>query len=144
MRLPFVPYVEYDSSSEVDFTWPLEPWTPENDRVGGRSIAASGARASYVIRVDQRVEVTLRVEEVEYAQVVDWLEWARDTQGTFTFQFDRDIEATAYDVYLDEPSGPIRPERDPEYPHLYRITVTMTTADGEPFDLTWTDEEAGS
>ena len=67
-----------------------------------RCAAAAGNAASYVVRRDRDLAVTLRVLETERAGVETFVEWAQGMES-FSFAPDADTPGTSYSCILVSP-----------------------------------------
>ena len=84
---PHRPKFSYDSGPTVlTMTWAAREWEVLHGGVGGVrfAAAAAGMAASYVVRRDRDLAITLRVLETERASVETFVEWAQGMES-FTF-----------------------------------------------------------
>jgi hypothetical protein len=135
--LPWRPRIVYGTTSvELVLDWPQRHWTPALAHEGGGNKSAIGIRERFLIRDEDLWEVRLRFTEEEQPEVFDFLRWARSDSGGFQWYPDRD-GTTVYSVDLERPSEreEIRPERDPEYPGMWEITLVLRRLDAGGFPL---------
>lgn len=135
-----VPRFDYDETS-LSLTWPAMPYEPIHGSVGGARWSAGGAGASYFVRRDRDLRLTIRVEETELDDVEDMIEWAQSLQE-FTWYPDADDEDVSYGVFLAGPQHGEEwsPQRDPEFPSVWLVDLTLRSADGERFDASYFTE----
>lgn len=142
MSMPWVSRIVY-SEDEVEllFEHPTPPWEPDDTGVGGSDESASGIPEAFLIRWDYITRVRIPFFEHQMAEVAAWFRWAQTSASSFWFQFDRNNEASAYEVYLHAPrlgEGSFSPRRD-EYTPLFWLEISIRTVDGEPFAVDWSD-----
>lgn len=120
-------YVYGPSGSEITLTTTIsvKPWTPMNRTIGGQRIAASGVPASYVVRTDHLLDVTLRFYESEWSAVENLIAFGQSAQSFLWYP-----EATSgasVEVYLDAPAygDTVTPTRDAEFPRVMEVTLTL-------------------
>lgn len=136
---PHRPQFSYNPGTPtvLTLTWAARAWEVLHDSVGGvRFAAAFGVAASYVIRRDRDLAVTLRVLEAERASVESFIEWA---QGMEPFTFFPDLgSGTSYSCILISPAAgeAWQPLRDDAFPHMFNIRVVLRKVDGTK----WSDE----
>lgn len=117
----------------------VRPWTPADETVGGMRISAAGIPASYVVRRDALIELTLRLFEEEWPGFLNFLAFAQ-TAEQFVWYPDAD-EAFAYAVYLHAPSAGERvtPTRDGSMNRVFEVSITLrgveTTVPFEPYHV---------
>lgn len=106
-------------------------WVPADRTVGGARIAASGVPASYVVRRDALLTLTLRIWESEWVAVANLIVWGQSAQ-TITWAPDATAPATTYAVYLDSPAPgeTFAPTRSADFPRVYEVTITVRGASG--------------
>jgi len=121
---------EYDTVSSFETEHPARPWLPADETVGGSRTAASGVPASYVVRRDATVSLTLRIEEAEWIDFLLLIAFGQSAQAFLWFP-DTD-EAESFSVYLEAPAAgaQLTPTRDGAYPAVFEVTITLRSADG--------------
>jgi hypothetical protein len=84
--------------------------------------------ASYVVRRDALLEVTLRVWELEWGSLLNLITWGQLAES-FLFYPDAD-ETTSWEVYLEAPLAGVRfaPVRDGNFPRVFLATLTLRGA----------------
>ena len=121
----------------LTLTWAARPYEVLHSSVGGvRWAAAAGNAASYVVRRDRDLAVTLRVLETEREGVETFIEWAQG-MASFSFAPDADTPGTSYTCQLVSPEAGEKwqPQRDDEFPHQFFIRIVLRKSDGSQ----WTD-----
>jgi hypothetical protein len=126
MTLPFRPRWVYDDGSAVDFsmTLPQLPWDFGSRGIGGSDVAGSGVPASYEIRRDYLLHLTLRFTEAEWTNV-ERLVRHLQRNGSATLYPDQ-LQGTTHTVYGELPvmGDEIRPRRSAE-PSTLELDVTV-------------------
>lgn len=137
MGIPHRPTFSFgDGPTVLTPTWPAQPYEYPHSSVGGMRRSAAGVAASYAVRRDRLLAITLRVLETERTDVEDLIEWG---QGMEYFDFKPDAdEAAEYSVDLEEPAAGAswQWQRDTEFPHLFTVRLVLRKADGSQ----WTDQ----
>lgn len=113
-------------SQSLELTISVRPWTPMDRTVGGHRIAASGTPASYVVRRDALLAVSLRFYEDEWLSVLNFLIYGQGAQ-TFTWYPEATDTATSFLCWLDSPmpGEEITPERDGEFPRVMELPIRL-------------------
>jgi hypothetical protein len=110
-----------------DFTTELSahPWIPADSTVGGDKVSAAGIPASYIVRRDNLMEVTLRVQEDEWETFLSLIAFGQSRQ-TFTWYPDSD-EGANFTVYLESPLAGERwaPTRLGGFERVYEIPIVL-------------------
>jgi hypothetical protein len=143
MALSWRPRVVYGpADTELVLAWPQRHWTPVLAHEGGGNKSAIGIRERFTIRDEDLWEVRLRFTEAELPDVFAFLRWARSDSGGFLWYPDREDEGAVYSVDMERPGEreEIRPERDPEYPSLWEVTLTLRRLDEGGFPLSYHGE----
>lgn len=128
MHFPRFTYTD-DAAAAVDFTLirPCRSWIPGSEGIGGREFSANRAAvASYEVRRDQTLSLTLRFTEAEWAQIRKLLE--HGTRGTLITVY---LDGTNRECYLLTPAlgERVEPQRA-EYPGDFEIqTVWVDSTD---------------
>lgn len=123
----------YGTTGDLTVELPARPWTPGTKAVGGRRVAASGIVATYEVRRDRLVTLSLRVTEdewpdflafIEYAQFGEAFHWYPDAAAN---PIDDDEDYDAFNVYLETPAmgEDYNPPRNGEYPRMFDATITL-------------------
>lgn len=119
---------EYGSQS---FTaeFPAMPWVPSDSTIGGSRTSAAGIPASYVVRRDALIDITLRIMEDEWASFLNMLYWGQSAQ-VLTWYPDALDTGTSFNVYWESPLAGERvaPSRDAEYPRMFTVSITLRGA----------------
>jgi hypothetical protein len=113
------------SETTLELTISQAAWLPADSTVGGSRTSAAGIPASYVVRRDRLLDVTLRLWESEWGALLNLIEWG---QGAEAFLFYPDAEeATSWQVYLEAPEAGSRfaPSRDGTYPRIFTAALTL-------------------
>lgn len=107
--------------------WPVVGWVPRETAVGGRLISVGGIPASYRVRLDPVLDLTLRVEEDEWLDLLDFVAWGQTGAG-FTFVWDAsEVVPDEEPALLDSPEigSALTLSRNSEYPRLMEVTVGL-------------------
>lgn len=118
----------------------VRPWDPARGGVGGSRTAASGVPASYTVRKDELLELTLRVTEAEYATLDALIDFGQ-TSESFLFYPEAD-ENEPVEVYLEAPLAAERwkPTRLGEFPRVFEAAIVLRGADTTPWVPYFTDD----
>lgn len=110
-------------------------WLPADETVGGSRVSAAGIPASYVVRRDAMLELTLRIRESEWASLVNLVAYGQ-TGAALTWFPDQDDDTTFFQVYLHSPAAGERwgPTRLASYPRVLEVQLTLRGALG---DVPW-------
>lgn len=132
MAMPRRPRWIYNDGSAVDYSMsvPQRPWDFGSRGIGGSDVAASGVPASYEVRREYLLHLTLRFPVAEWSNV-ERLVRHLQRSGSATFYPDLDVPGTSHTVYGDSPrlDEEIRPRRSDEPGSLeLDITVRRTTS----------------
>lgn len=124
---------QYGSGGSFSPRLPPKPWTPVDMTIGGSRTAAAGVPASYVVRRDSLLEVTLRIDEDEFVDLVNLLTWGQGAES-FLFYPDADDLGTSYEVWLESPLAGERysPERT-DFLRTFETTITLRGVDLPPW-----------
>lgn len=121
-----------------------QPWIPADNTVGGSRTSAAGIAASYIVRRDILTELTLRVSEDEWDELLALVAYGQASLS-FTWYPDAD-EAASYAVYLEAPLAGERwsPARTVGFLRQFEVTVTLrNTAGVDPWQPYFADEPPG-
>lgn len=130
---------DYGFGGQFTPTHPPRPWTPIDETIGGKRVAAAGVPAAYVVRRDSLVELTLRLEEDEWLELVNLIDYGQQGES-ITWYPDASDLLTSYEVYLEEPApgGRYAPTRA-DYLRIFETTIVLRGVDLPPwpnfFDL---------
>jgi len=107
-------------------TIPARAWTPGDETIGGSRTSAAGVPASYVVRRDRLLDVTLRFLESEWEDVRDLVEFGQSAE-LFTWYPDANDLAQSAEVYLisPKPGEKWAPVRSADYPRAMELTITL-------------------
>jgi hypothetical protein len=112
---------------------PQMPWTLRPIGVGGYRVSGAGVPASYQLRRDQRVEVTLRLTESELQGLFDFAAYAQSPPFSFYFWFDQSNATTRYVCYLESPQMGEGLQLNEQDGHIHTVTLTFRSANGTAF-----------
>jgi hypothetical protein len=114
------------SEVTLDTTISVRPWLPIDRTVGGSRTSAAGVPASYVVRQDSLLVVTLRFWESEWLGILNLLTFGRSDQSFLWFP-DVDDTGTSVEVYLETPIAgeDATPTRDGEFPRVMELVITL-------------------
>lgn len=103
----------------------VRPWLPTNRTIGGQRISAAGVPASYVVRTDHLLEITLRFYESEWSAIENLVAFGQSAQS-FLWYPEAD-SGTGVEVYLDSPQfgESVVPSRDAEFPRVMELPITI-------------------
>lgn len=120
-----VPSFSYGSTTFA-CSLPALPWTPVDESIGGWRDAASGTPASYVVRRDFLVDLTLRIREGEWTAFDNLLQHGQSAQP-IAWTPDLLEAGTTFEVYLVDPKPGARytPTRSNAYPRVFEVTITL-------------------
>ena len=120
----------YGDSGDYTTPLPVTAWLPAESTIGGSRVAASGVPASYLVRRDGLVDLTLRFEEDGWPDVLALVQFGQ-TAESFLWQPDA-LGTEAFTVYLEAPAAGARwaPTRDGSYPRMMALTITLRSVDG--------------
>jgi hypothetical protein len=132
---------EWDSTETFEPELPLREWSYGLDQEGGHAVSAAGLPASFVVRTQEMLVLTLRVLETEWAACRDFLRAGMagaeitmtvGDQGAVEVFFISPVAGEEYTV-----------DRDPDYPRVLNVTVSVRESGGGDLDLIfYTDEES--
>ena len=131
---------EWDSTENFDPELPLAEWQYGIEEVGGHAVSAAGLPASYVVRSQETLGLTIRVLETEWAACRDFLRAGMaGTEIAMTVG-----ELGAVDVFFVSPvSGEtMTVERDQNYSRVLLVSVTVRASDGGDLDLLFYPEDS--
>ena len=117
---------------------PVRAWDRSTPTVGGSRTSAAGVPASYIVRRDHVLRVTLRFYETEWENVHAMIAWGQLAE-TLLWYPDANVAGTSFEVYLDSPLAgeDIAPSRSSDYPRTMEVTVSLRTVDGSPWGLNY-------
>lgn len=132
---------EWDTTESFEPELPPREWSHGIEEVGGHAVSGAGVPATFVVRSQETITMTLRVRESEWD---DCLAFLRAGMGgeEITVTYD---DQTPVDVYFVSPVAGDSADfdRDPEYPRLLNVTFTIRASDGGDLGLLYY-EEGGS
>ena len=120
----------------------VHPWIPADATVGGSRTAASGIPASYIVRRDALVELTIRASEDEWPELLSLIAYGQTAQA-FTW-YPEAAESESRLVYLEAPLAGERwaPSRVAEFLRVFEMTITLRAiADVDPWVEYFDDTE---
>jgi hypothetical protein len=124
-------------------TWrtslPVRPWDREVGGEGGALRSATGVFASYTVREDNVLLVTVHFLEHEWVDFQSVVRWG---QGGWPFDVYPDVSADLTEVYTVDLESPragekYRPTRSTQYPRAHELTIALRRVDGEAWDLNY-------
>lgn len=109
---------------------PCFPWTPLDETVGGRRIAASGIPAAYIVRRDYMLELRLRIYETEFSDYLSLVSFGQSGQS-FLWWPDADDLDTVVEVYLQSPLAgeSWSPNRVDNFQRVFECSLTLRGVD---------------
>jgi hypothetical protein len=131
----------YGTGGDV-VTWttrlPVRPWDWSTPTIGGSRTAAGGIPASYVVRRDHNLTVTLRLYQNELEDLDGLIEWGQASESFVWYPDVTDL-ATFATVYLEVPLAgeSWEPRRDANYPKVFEMDLTFRAVTGDLFDLSY-------
>lgn len=104
-------------------------WLPSDRTVGGHRISAAGIPASYVVRRDAVLALTLRVRESEWPAFLNVHAYGQSAE-TLTWYPDATDEGESYLVYWHGPGAgeELNVSRLAEYPQVFEVTILLRNA----------------
>lgn len=128
------PRVTYGGGVIFEPDYSMRLWTPSSLGIGGSDTSSAGVDEAYEIRRDRKMTVTVVFDDAQYADCLQWLEWAQASGQVFAFKFDRDLGAGVYEytTYLDDPKqgDAIEPKRNNDYPAAWEVDVVLRSSNG--------------
>jgi hypothetical protein len=108
-----------------------QPWTPMQDTVGGTAISAAGVPASFVVRRDELLEVSVVVLEHELAGLLAVVAWGQAAEA-FVWHYDADEDVAGTAVYLASPVAGERvvPRRLAGFARAFTLTLVLRKVSG--------------
>lgn len=131
------PKVSYGSGPTVlTWTYPVKPWDLPRGSVGGQEWSATGIPASYCVRRDGDLALTLRVTEAELAATIAWIEGVQ--APAIAFDFWLDSTGASVSCYLVSPAAgeTIKPTRT-EFGPVLELPVTLRRVDGAAWTVAY-------
>lgn len=126
-------------SIDLALTYPALAWIPNDVTVGGSRTSAGGVPASYVVRRDSTLALTLRVTEAEWASFLALIAYGQTSQA---FDWFPDANSSSgFLVYLEAPlaGDKLTPTRNSQYPRTFEVPITLRSTDGTPLWLPYFD-----
>lgn len=125
---PNTPRFVYGSSQFIP-TYPARAWNPSDEPIGGARISAAGVPASYIVRRDALLELTLRFTEAEWPTVRALVAFGQSGQEIAWYP--DAAEVTSFSVYLHAPAAGERwgPTRSADFPRVFELTLTLRGVD---------------
>lgn len=116
----------------VDWTTTLPPrtWNYSDVTVGGSRTTASGMQAGYVVRRDAILDLTLRVRETEWADLITFVSAAQT--GAVVTWYPDSASVTTFQVYLSAPlaGDALSGVRSDEYPRVMEVALKLRAVSG--------------
>jgi hypothetical protein len=134
-------------SSTFETTISVRPWTPRDSTVGGTRVAGSGVPATYVVRRDNMVSVTLRLREDQWEDLLDLVAYGQ-AGLPFIWYPDANDLTESFTVYLHAPAAGSEwePTRG-ELPRILEATLTLRSLSGSlwrPYFVNGDEPPAGA
>lgn len=109
---------------------PSRPWTNVEEAVGGRRLAATGIGASFVVRTDTIMAMTIRFRESEWANVLGMIRWGQMEETLVWYPDALDL-ATSFIAYLHTPEAGSRVQatRLADFPKVMELPLELRRAD---------------
>ena len=109
-------------------------WLAREASVGGHVRATAGIPASYVVRRDRLIDLTLRIREEEWPDFLNALATMQSGAAFEWFPRVGDPTPQAVTLFAPMPGTPWGPTRLPEYPRVFTATITLRgDATGNPW-----------
>lgn len=126
-------------ATDLTLDWAARPWAFPHSTVGGVRWSAAGIPASYVVRNDRDIELSLRVQEYERADVEALIEWGQSTQ---VITFYPEHTGASHECYLVHPHAgeDWQPQRDDTYPHQFFVRLVLRKTSGAAWTERYFDE----
>jgi len=129
MPIPMLTRFVYGLTGDWTPALPPRAWTPIDETVGGRRIASAGIPATYVVRRDVLVELTLRFEEAEWDAALALVAFGQSGQSFFWYPdstlTDPDYERAEVYLQVPAPGERFAPTRDGQYPRMFEVTIVL-------------------
>jgi hypothetical protein len=139
MALARIPRIVYGPTPTIfQPSIPQRAWNRVTGGVRGSLLSSTGVGASYSIRNDRLLELTIRYLESEEPALIDALEYLMAWPNVGTIYPDSLVLATSYEFQLRSPTFndvEYGGERDEEYPQALQQTIRIVKTDGSA----WTD-----
>lgn len=129
---------EWDSTETFEPSLPLREWQYGMDQEGGHAVSAAGLPASFVVRTQETLDMTLRVLESEWSECRDFLR-----AGMAGLEITMTIgDQSPVNVFFVSPVAgeAYQTDRDPAYPRVLNVAITVRASDGGDIDLVFYDE----
>jgi hypothetical protein len=130
----------YTGGGDWTTVLPARPWTPADETLGGRRVAGSGVPATYIVRRDALLDLTLRLLEAEWDDLLALVTFGQ-TGGQITWYPDvDDAPGTSFTVYLEAPAPGMRwaPTRLADYPRALEQALTLRGVASAPWQAYFT------
>ena len=130
---------EWDSTETFEPELPLREWQYGMDQEGGHAVSAAGLPASFVVRTQETLDLTLRVLESEWSDCRAFLRAGMaGTELTMTVG-----EQDPVNVFFVSPVAgeAYQTDRDSEFPRVLNVNVTVRASDGGDIDLVFYGED---
>ena len=116
---------------------PARFWAPVDNTVGGMRIAGGGTPASYVARRDAMIDLTIRLSESQWPELLNLVIFGQSAQP-FRWYPDAlltDEGTDSFLVYLQAPGPGERwsPTRLGDFPRVLEMTLTLRGAASVPW-----------
>jgi hypothetical protein len=121
--------------SDLTLSLSVKAWEPDAPTVGGRAVSGAGVPASFIVRRDHTLDVTLRVTEAEWDEVESLIAYG---QASLPITWYPDADGnTSYQVYLESPAPgeSVKPTRT-DFPRVFERALTLRAVTGsvwQPF-----------
>jgi hypothetical protein len=136
-----IPSFEWGSSDSFECSLPAREWSYGIEQDAGHAVSAAGLPASYVVRDQETVTMTLRVLESEWAGCLEFL---RAGMRGEPIDWTPSEDEAALEVFFSSPVAgeEFEVDRDPEYPRVLNVTITLRASDGGDIGVIYYGEES--
>jgi hypothetical protein len=134
-----IPQFEWGEET-LTMTLPMMPWTYGTLSIGGADVSAAGLPASFVVREQETLTLTLRVREEEWPDV---LEFIRVGMAGTEIDWLPDVDAAeAVGVFFESPrtGENIEVQRD-SFERVLLVSFTIRKADATDFGLVFYEDD---
>jgi len=124
MSLANIPKFVFGGTDLV-LEWPSRPWPRSVRAIGGDIASDADVRASYIVRRDELLTVTLRFSEDQWPEIESLIEFGQ-SGSVFLWYPDADVNE-AFSVILDSPAinTEFAPAPDDAYPKVLTLDITL-------------------
>ena len=109
----------------IFFDLPPSGWEAREASVGGHVRATGGLPASYIVRRDRLIDLTLRIRESEWLDFLNALVLMQSGDPFEWFPRVGDPAPAWVTLWAPIPGTPFAPQRMPDYPRVFEATITL-------------------